>query len=394
MKIIFKIILSFILVALLVIFATSITYIYDFKEPTPFTGPDIFNPYRGLDTACRWKRANFHTHTKVNGIFNECDFWPAETDEVYRKLGYDIVTFSNHNEITSHPYDTALQVNVYEHGINFLKFHKLVFGSKTVNHFDHLLPLFVSQKQFQIDKLAKDADFIQLNHPLRILGLSKDQLQQLEGFRIMELDIGKTTENEFWDWSLSSGHYSFGLANDDNHFPDRSHKTAIRSNFLCTPSCSYNDIKRVLHDGCFYSMRTPDYGDGNWNIKYAANHNLPEITDIGVDAGQTVFITLSSPADSIKITGQDHKTLFMALDTVSARYKMSDKDPYVRITAYLPAGEVIYTNPFARYDSSDSESPFRSSSHAVNIPLTIIFNLILLLLCAGDMYLIYRIIKK
>ncbi len=78
-----------------------------------------------------------------------------------------------------HPYDPALQVNVYEHGINLFKYHKLVFGAPKVLLFDHLIPLFASQKQFQLDLLGRDADFIQMNHPLRTNGTSKPHMERL-----------------------------------------------------------------------------------------------------------------------------------------------------------------------------------------------------------------------
>ncbi len=393
LHVLFKTIASIILIALLAVFVSSVSLVYDFNDPEPFSGPDIFNPYGEIDSVNCWKRANFHTHTKVTGILNECEYWPDETDEAYRKLGYDIVTFSNHNELTKHPYDTTLQVNVYEHGYNLFKYHKLVFGSQKVNYFDQLVPLFASQKQFQLDLLGKDADFIQMNHPLRTISTSKDHFEKLEGFQIMELDSGKSKENEYWDWSLSAGHYSFGLANDDLHFPDKSRKIAVRCNFLCTPTATYDDLKNVLLRGGYYSMRVPDYGHGDWDVKYAANRNLPEITSIGLDSTQTIFMTLSVPADSIKVIGQNHTTLLLATDTDSIGYKMSDNDPYARITAYFPEGEVIYTNPFARYDASVSDSPFRASSHTVNRSMTIVFNFILLLLCIADIYALYRVIK-
>ena len=136
-----KALTAIILVAFMAVTVTSVSPIYDFEEPEPFSGPDIFNPYRNLDTAHCWKKANFHVHTRVKGIFNECEYWPAEVYEFLDKLGYDIVTFSNHNELTTHPFDSTLQVNVYEHGYNLFKYHKLVFGSKDVNRFDNLLPL-------------------------------------------------------------------------------------------------------------------------------------------------------------------------------------------------------------------------------------------------------------
>ena len=167
---------AIILVALMAVTVTSVSPIYDFEEPEPFSGPDIFNPYRNIDTAHCWKKANFHVHTRVKGIFNECEYWPAEVYEFLDKLGYDIVTFSNHNELTTHPFDSTLQVNVYEHGYNLFKFHKLVFGSKDVNRFDNLLPLLASQKQFQLWLLGKESDIIQYNHPLRTTGTSKSHM--------------------------------------------------------------------------------------------------------------------------------------------------------------------------------------------------------------------------
>lgn len=386
---------ALVLIALLAVFATSVSPVYDFSQARPFSGPDIFNPYSRLgdDTTYCWKRANFHTHTRVKGILNECEYWPPQTDEAYRKFGYDIVTFSNHNELTEHPYDPSLQVNVYEHGINLFKYHKLVFGCSKVNRFDHLIPLFASQKQFQLDLLGKNSDFIQMNHPLRTTGTSKKLMQQLGGYRIMELDSGKSTENEYWDWALSAGHYSFGLANDDLHYPDKSRCIAVRCNFLYCPSARYEDLKETLLGGAYYAMRVPDYGHGDWETKYAKNRELPSVEHIGLD-GQTLYVSLSRQADSIKVTGQDHTTLSLALDSSEASYTMTPDDPYARITAYFPDGEVIYTNPFARYDASVSETPYMAPSHRVNIPLTILFNFTILILCVGVILTFYKIVIR
>ena len=275
--ILLKIVYSVLVLLFLGVLVTSVSPIYDFREPRPFSGPDIFDPYRDLDTANCWKRANFHTHTRVKGPFppNECELWPDETYAEYERFGYDIVTFSNHNEITCHPFDSTLQVNVYEQGYSPFKFHKLVFGSDRVVHFDPLLPLLVSQMQFELDRLGKRADFIQINHPYRTVSLSRSDLEALSGYRIMELDTGISTENEYWDWALSAGHYSFGLANDDFHHIDNSVNIAVRCNFLCTPSGRYEDLKKTLLGGGFYAMRLPDYGHGDWDVKYAKNRDLP-----------------------------------------------------------------------------------------------------------------------
>ena len=389
-----KTLLAIILIAVFAIIATSISPIYDFKAPEPFSGPDVFNPYSTLDSAHCWKRANFHTHTKVEGIMNECDYTPAQIHEALEKLGYDIVTFSNHNELTQHPFDSCLQVNLYEHGYNLTKFHKLVFGCNDVWRFDHLLPLLASQKQFQINMLKEHSDLVQFNHPLRTKLLSRDEFEKISGYQLIELDSGRSTENEYWDWALSSGHYSFALANDDLHYPDRSHCIAVRCNFLCCPSARYEDILNTLRRGCFYSMRIPDYGNGDWETKYLGNQSLPSVKNIGL-CDSTIFISLSEKADSIKITGQDHVTLSIATYCDSLSYTMRNNDPYARITAYFPEGEVIYTNAFARYDSSYSDTPYKENCAQVNILLTILFNLLLALLACGDIILLYKLtIKK
>ena len=381
------------MIALTAIIVTSVSLVYTFDRPSPFSGPDIFNPYENLDTAYCWKRANFHTHTRVKGIFNECEYWPSEVYESLEKFGYDIVTFSNHNRLTAHPFDQSLQVNVYEHGYNFFKYHKLVFGSDKVNRFDNLLPLFAFQKQFQVDMLGKKSDFIVLNHPLRTEGLDAGQMEKLSGYRIIELDSGMSTENEYWDWALSAGHYSFGLANDDLHYPDRSSRIAVRCSFLCTPSAGYDDIRRTLLDGCYYSMRVPDYGRGDWKTKYAMNNDLPYVMDIGMK-GDTIYMSVSEKADSIKVTGQDHMTLALAEGTDMVEYKMKADDPYARITAYFSDGEVIYSNPFARYDSSLSDGPYIEKTHDVNIFITMMYNLLLALMSVGMVALLVKTIRK
>ena len=384
---------TIVLLLLLAICATSVSPIYRFAEPTPFAGDDIFNPYASFDARQGWKRANLHTHTKVDGLLNECDYTPAETESMLKSFGYDIVTFSNHNELTEHPTDKALQVNLYEHGYNLFKFHKLVFGADKVLRFDHLLPILTSQKQFQLDLLGAESDFIVLNHPLRTHTMSKSAMQRLTGYQIVELDSGRSTENEYWDEALSAGQYSFAVANDDLHYPDRSHCIARRCNFLQTPSARYEDLRECLLGGCYYSMRIPDYGRGDWNIKHERNRNLPYIKNIGLQDGD-IFISLSEPADSVKVTGAHHATLAIGYNTDTLGYTMKGNDPYARFTAYFHDGEVIWSNPFARYDAEQSASPLAVREHEVDTTYTILFNLMLLALCGAIVALLYRLFKR
>ena len=384
-----KCIVSLILAIILAVVATSVSVVYDFAEPKPFSGEDIFNPYTNFDKNIGWSRANFHTHTRVEGLLNECEYSPEQTIEAYAPYGYQVITLSNHNKITPHP---TADTRVYEHGYNLAKFHKLVFGAEKVWEFDNLLPIFPFQKQMQLDRLAAQSDIVVLNHPLRTHTMTDGQLSKIGGYDIIELDSGKSTENEYWDAALSAGRYSFGVANDDLHHPERSHAIAVRSNMLCTPSSEYSDICRTLLSGCFYAMRTPDYGGGKWDVKAEKNRSIPYINNIGVTDCGEIFVTLSEAADSIKVTGQNHTTLAVIENADSLGYAMLPADSYGRFTAYFSDGEVIYTNPFARYDAEVSASPF-NTAHSVNIALTILYNAAVVAFAALLAFLLYKTAK-
>lgn len=360
-----------------VILIFSVSPVYDFEKPHPFEGPDIFDPYAGTDSLTEWKRANFHTHTRVKGLFNECPEWPDSVYEDYRRLGYDILTFSNHNRLTLHPYDTALQVNVYEHGYNPFKFHKLVFGADKVTLFDHLLPLFPFQKQWQLDILGKKADLIVLNHPDRTFNVTGRCMSRLTGYRIMEGDSGVDTEFRHLDEALDAGHYAFALTSDDCHDSDASWCTGVRCCWVDTPSGQYGDLRDALARGRFYSMRIPDFGNGDWTAKYAGNAKLPRIESIGV-RNDTIYLELSRKASLITFTGQGHVVLAESRDSDSFAYAMAPEDHYARITAFFNDGCVIYTQPFARYDKACAVSPYRVSPHPVNVGLTILYNLLVI----------------
>jgi hypothetical protein len=117
------------------------------------------------------------------------------------------------------------------------------------------------------------------------------------------------------------------------------------------------------------------------------------VKDIGLD-GETVYMTVSEQADSIRVTGQDHRTLALVRQCDSIAYTMKPEDSYARLTAFFPEGEVIYSNPFARYDASVSASPFYQAPQKVDILLTVLFNLLLLALGAGAVFLLVKQFRR
>ena len=383
---------------IVIIAAFSFTPIYRFSEAHPFGGDKIYNPYSQLDTSLGWMRANFHTHTKVDKGINECPYYPDVVYDEYMKYGYDIVGFSNHQQLTTHPYDTSQQINLYEHGYNLFKFHKLVFGCEHVRRFDHLIPFLDSHKQFMIDLLNKDGDFIVFNHPDRTNGISPKTFSKLSGYRLIEGDAGfqesdkgRGTKLKYWDEGLSAGRYSHNIIGDDNHNPMKTGRIARRICFINGNSKRYEDIKKILLNGNFYTMRVPDFGNGDTNIKIKENYNLPTINKIGL-SGDTIFITLSTNAEYIKVTTQNGITADSSSNCNHLEFKMTEEYPYARFTAKFSNGATLYSNAFAR--SKNGEIPYIDYPHPINWILTILFNTILVLIIAFALYSIYRIIKR
>jgi hypothetical protein len=139
-------------------------------------------------------------------------------------------------------------------------------------------------------------------------------------------------------------------------------------------------------------MRIPDYGHGDWVVKLELNKTLPYIEDISLK-DSVISAKFSAPATLIKVVGQNSTLLATAENCDRVEYAMKPTDTYARITAYFPEGEVIYTNPFARYDASSQVSPFDDELPKVNIFLTMLFNLLLLAILVADGYILYKIIK-
>ncbi|MBQ8493734.1 MAG: hypothetical protein IJ464_05585 [Alistipes sp.] len=373
LRVVYGVVATFVLLLVLLFLFTSISPIYDFAEPQPFRGPDIYNPYAMLRDDVPWRRVNLHTHTRVDGIFNECRYSPEEVMRRYDAFGYDYVGISNHNEITPHPKGQG--TTIYEHGYNLRNFHKLVIGSDHVNHFDALMPFMTSQLQWQLDMLSEEGVLLQLNHPIRTPMLNRARLEYLGGYDIMELTGALAhLENEYWDWALSAGHYSYGMLGDDLHDPDKPIKIASRCCYMSMATTSDEDVRRTLRSGCFYSMRIPNYGSGDWAVKYERNRRLPAISDIGL-RDSTIYMTLTAVADSIVVYGRGHATLARAMDVDSLAYNIGSEDSYARFVAYLPDRVVIMSNPFARYDASVATLPGEHRSWNINIILTLLYNL-------------------
>lgn len=360
-------------VIIIVLCFFSVSPIYEWDDPKPFEGHRIYNPYSGSDSTTVWKRATFHTHTKVDKGINECPYYPNVVYDEYKALGYDIVAFTNHNALTRHPYDDRLDLYGYEHGYNLFKLHNNIFGTEKVQKYDILIPFFDSHKQFKMNLAGKDGEITVLNHPDRTLGITTRTMERLSGYQLIEgdsgfgeRDSGEGTHLKRWDEALSAGHYSHNILSDDNHNPRNPERIARRCTWINTATEEYGDIKEALLSGNFYSMRTPPC---------IPSDSLPRVADIALK-GDTIILALTSPAQSIEIISQSGEIKGIESNCARVQYIMQPDEPYIRLTARYPNGTVIYTNAFARYSQGDS--PYNGATPDVNWPLTILYNLLLL----------------
>lgn len=392
-----KILAAFLLIVIIGLAAFSVSPIYRFSGPEPFSGDRIYNPYADFDSTIGWKRACLHTHTKVDKGINECPYYPDVVYSDYMSYGYDILAFSNHQALTPHPVDSSLYIGVYEHGYNLFKFHLNPFGVKKVEKFDHILPFLLSQKQFMIDRLAEDGDFVQFNHPNRTLSINKNVMEHLSGYRLIEgdsgfgeYDKGAGSALTHWDEALSAGRYVHNNISDDNHNSKNLPRIARRCSWINTATPYYEDVKEQLLKGNFYTTRVPNFGNDS-TAKHEGNMQLPKIKDIGL-SGDTVYMRLSVPASSIRIISQNGAVVDSVFNTDRIRYAMTTSDPYVRITAWYDDGTTVYTNAFARF--SDGSSPYRDFPHPIRWGMTILWNLLLLAVAAASATGIYFLFRK
>ena len=369
--------------------------IYKFPEPKPFGGDKIYDPYKGIDSTTVWRKANFHAHSKLKFFTNGAKPIEEVVDD-YRSYGYDIIGISNYQTISRYEPQRRSEhhIPVYEHGYNVFKFHQLIFGAESHSYRDILLPVTLCQKQYLLTTLGEKADILCVNHPAFTLMFKPEDMRSLSGYRLIEGESGMAKSAAFWDEGLSSGHPSFNLSGDDSHNTDRPHDIATDCNFIPAASCRYEDIIDRLEAGRYYSMKIPNFGDGDTTVKRAKNLDLPRLTSVSFNK-DTIRVGFSRPA-TVTFIGQGgiQKAEIHAKDTTAA-YGFTKEDTYIRVDAVFEDGVHIFLNPWFRYEGDD---PFAVAAPVKNKVATItkdvVLGIVLLMILVGIVRIIFRKDKR
>ncbi|HUK37380.1 MAG TPA: hypothetical protein VLV86_25865 [Vicinamibacterales bacterium] len=319
---------------------------YTFPEPRPFSGPAFWNPYAHLSGS--WRRANLHAHGRAwIGLTNGHQSDAAVID-VYRRHGYDIAGISDYQRIAA--YHGADTLPLYEHGYNIAKAHQLAIGAWRVEWLDFPLWQTLSQKQFLINRVARTAALLAINHPNT--AYADADLERLTGYQLMEVLNGPFVYESSWDAALSSGHVVWAIGDDDNHDVTYAPRFGVACSMIDAPSTRAPDVLTSLRDGRVFAM--------------SLRSQTPEAWLSSVDVHDTrLTVSIAGAPATFQFIGPHGIVRQMSTDTVSATYTIGRDDAYVRTVIRTPQ-TVMYLNPIVRYDGVRLPMP----ASAIDLPIT------------------------
>ena len=229
---------------------------------------------QALSPQAHWFRGNLHTHT----LNSDGDSTPDDVVRWYREHGYNFVTLTDHNYLTSVDGLNAL------HGADdqflVMKGEEVTdrFQNKPV-HVNGFAPnafikptggaSVLDMTQKMIDAIRGAGAVPSVNHPNYGWAISAAELLQLQRTRLFEVFNGHPLVNnmggggvpgleEVWDRMLSSGKMLYGIAVDDAHYFKRPEdKTAPRPGqgwvYVRSPRLESRALVDALERGDFYS---------------------------------------------------------------------------------------------------------------------------------------------
>jgi len=298
--------------------------------------------------AARWYKGNLHTHT----LNSDGDSSPHEVATWYREHGYQFLTLSDHNYLTS------------VEGLNALHAARekflLIPGEEVTDRFE-AKPIHVNaynlSRELQPRHGASVAETIQnnvnmirgamalpsLNHPNFHWAVTKEDLLKVSNLGLFEVYNGHPTVNnaggggfqsldEMWDALLTAGKRIHGIAVDDAH-----HFKKIGQEFsnpgrgwiqVRAAELSAAAIAEAIDKGDFYASSGVVLAD----VRTGGGEYAIEIAPRATEKLTTYFI------------GEGGKVLAKSIDA-KPLYKMTGSEKYVRARVDSSFGSSAWTQP-------------------------------------------------
>lgn len=323
-------------------------------------------------------KANLHTHTTIS----DGSLTPEETKEEYKKRGYQIVAFTDHEVIVPHndlADDNFLPITSVEFYLNqtppkngnydFLKVYHINLLSKDKNKTTyptfalrywentHNSFRFITEEQKKIDfnreysvkcaqksiDLANEEGFLTIfNHPVWSLQNNSDYLP-LNGLWGIETFNSGANLNGYEENSIA---FENMLRNGKNVLPvcaDDSHKLADVGHaftMVKAEKLEYDAVMTALEKGDMYSSTGPEIyelytEDGYLHIKCSPAQSIFVCTE-----RRTCF---AKKSDSEPVTSA---SFYLRSYIFLSRNVKYDKEPYIRVVVKGENGTVAYSRAY------------------------------------------------
>ncbi len=367
--------------------------LYDFPEPSSFTGNYFYNPYQevGSDTVQRWYRGNFHTHARAwQGITNG----EQTGDEVlhsYQELGYDLPCISDYFSINSHQNRQSTQfLPVYEHGANVHKSHRLAIGSQQVDYYDVSLWQNQSIRQYLIERLNRRSSVVCIAHPSMMSGHPTAMLRYLSGYDCMEVLNSGRIDTPAWDTALTSGKPVWLLANDDCHNV-HGDKLGRSWTMIYSAGLRRDSVLQAIRRGNTYgvhrrtALSRTELAQPGWREKTQNVLTALRVRD------DTLSVHLRRVADQVRFIGPNGVVRKVVDQTKQAAYGLTKDDAYVRIEADYPE-LAYYFNPVVR--TPEPAIPQNTLLATLRVGPTVLVRLAVVVFNAGLILLLYPRLRQ
>ena len=341
---------------LLILYVYLSTPTYSFKDPRPFEGEHLYNPYQDMNPD-QWKKYHFHCHSrKFFGLTNGRKSSEVAIDSVYQVLGYDHHGISDYMSINQHNAENEDYIPSYEHGYGlFRKTHQLCIGAESVYRMDYPFMQNLSMKQHTINKLGKKGRFAVPAHASYTNGYKVGEMRWLSNYRLLEVLNPYGNAFEHWDMALSNGHRVYAIGDDDTHDINNVHEVGRNLTMVNTPDVKAENVYEALDKGLCYAVEFDNYYYFPLTLEQKAKevHELHHLTKAQL-VGDTLFVETSSETmRNVQFIGQDGKVLKTMDSMATAYYVIQPDDPYVRTRIDINGRNFLYLNPVTRHPSAD-----------------------------------------
>lgn len=341
---------------LLILFIYLSVPTYSFKEPKPFGGEYLYNPYQEMKPD-QWKKYHFHCHSrKYFGVTNGRKSKETTIDSVYQALGYDHYGISDYMGINPHGSDRKDYIPTYEHGYGlFRKTHQICIGAESVYWPDFPFMQNLNMKQHMINKLGERCRFVMPAHASFTKGYKVNEMILLSNYRLLEVVNPYGNAIEHWDKALSNGHRVYALGNDDTHNINDEHEVCRNLTMVNTSDLNPEHVYEALDKGLCYAVEFDNWYYYPLTLEHKVNN--ARILDYLTQAqlvGDTLFISTSAKTmKEVQFIGQDGKVLKTEENIATAYYVIQPEDHYIRTRIDLNGRHFLYLNPVTRHPSPE-----------------------------------------